>query len=172
MNMRNEIPNTNKVASNISIYPNPPAYYTKFIDGNDKMNPPRMDYINKIESFGSFGFEYKINDYNFYSIELDYIMKIHDRQYIEQKRIPNVEIFNKSIEEIRNTISKMTIEEQIGMIKAEVQFLNFIYTDLTKKLNFNIKECEVNNKLMKFSLQKIYYVISIIKQKQVKLIFF
>ena len=171
MNIRNEIPNPNQLSSNISVYPNPPSHYKRFGDSIQAMNPPDLSIFSKINTFGCLGFEYKINNYNFYSIDLDPNIKINDLKFVQDKQIPNVDLFNENTETIKNKISKMTIIEQVNVIKEEVKFLNRIFADLTKKLNFNFRDCEINNKLMKFSFQKIYFVISIIKKKQVKYIF-
>ena len=167
MNIRNEIPNLNQLSSNISVYPNPPSYYKRFADSPQAMTPPSLNIFSKINTFGCLGFEYKINNYNFYTVDLDPNIKINDDKFVKDKQIPNVCLFNENIEVIKNKISQMTIIEQVEIIKEEVKFLNRIYADLTKKLNFNFRDCEVDNKLMKFAFQKIYFVISIIKRKQV-----
>ena len=109
----------------------------------------------------------KMIDHILCEIDLDPNIKINDDKFVKDKQIPNVGLFNENIEVIKNKISQMTIIEQVEIIKEEVKFLNRIYADLTKKLNFNFRDCEVDNKLMKFAFQKIYFVISIIKRKQV-----
>jgi len=167
MNIRNEIPNLNQISTNITVYPNPPFHYKRFSESSQAMRPPSLNIFTKVDSFGCLGSEYKINDRNFYTIELDSNIKIHDENFVRAKQIPNVNLFNENVESITNKITNMTIIEQVDIIKEEVKFLNRIYVELTKKLNFNFRECEINNKLMKFAFQKIYFVISIIKKKQV-----
>ena len=167
MNIKNEIQNPNQISNNISVYPNPPSYYTKFENSSQAMKAPDFGIFSKISNFASLGIEYKINEYNFYNIELDPSLKLIDPKFIQEKQIPNINLFNENYEVIKNKISAMSITEQINIIKSEIFFLQKIYMDLTAKLNFNIKECEINNKLMKFAFQKIYFVISIIKKKQV-----
>ncbi len=168
MNIRNDIPNINN-QSNISVYPNPPSHYKRFSESVQAMNPPNLNIFSKINTFGCLGFEFKVNNYNFYTIELDQSIRINDERFVKDKQIPNVALFNESIETIKNKISQMTIIEQTDIIKEEVKFLNRIYIDITKKFNFNFRDCEIDNKLMKFAFQKIYFVISIIKRKQVNI---
>ncbi len=167
MNIRNEIPNLSQLSSNISVYPNPPSYYKRFADSPQAMTPPNLNIFTKINTFGCLGSEYKINNYNFYTIDLDPSIRINDEKFVKDKQIPNVALFNESSEAVKNKISQMTIIEQVDIIKDEVKFLNRIYSDLTKKLNFNFRDSEIDNKLMKFAFQKIYFVVSIIKRKQV-----
>ena len=167
MNIRNEIPNLNQLSNNISVYPNPPSFYKRFAESSQAMTPPNLNIFSKINTFGCLGFEFKINTYNFYTIDLDPSIKINDEKFVKDKQIPNVSLFNEDIETIKNKISQMTIIEQVDIIKEEVKFLNRVFADLTKKLNFNFRDCEIDNKLKKFAFQKIYFVISIIKKKQV-----
>lgn len=167
MNIKHEELNSNQLKSELSVFPNPPNHYKDFINGPNSLNPPDIQIISKITNFTTFGTEYKINQYNFHTFDFGCDTSILDKKLIKDKSIQNVELFNNKIEDIKEKISQMNIVEQINIIKAEVKFLNNIFVDLSKKFRFDIVNSETDNKLMKFSFQKIYFVISILKRKQV-----
>jgi hypothetical protein len=152
--------------NNISLFPNPPKYYKKFIR-EDEMSPPDLNFINKVSSFMSFGREYKIKERNLTYNQVDSnIIKHFDQNLIQKMKIPNSNIFNDG-----NFIPDLLSVENLNVdifdaIDEEVKFLRKTYKELIYKITV-LEDFEFFSCLIKFSFQKIYFFISLLKKKKI-----
>lgn len=142
--------------NNISIFPNPPKHYKSFQNSDTALAPPDINMLGKVSSFMTFGKEYKIREVNFnkHLIETNF-MQFYDINKIKERNIPNQNITdNKDIDIFR-------------AFEEELKFLKKTYLSLLSNIRNNIEECEFDNCLIKYTFQKIYYLISLLKRKQV-----
>lgn len=157
--------------NNINVYPNPPKHYKNFANENS-LQPPDLNFLNKIDSFMCFGKEYKTREIlNFKnSVELNFV-KFYDKKVVESKNIPNQNIFNlfpDNLTEINfDTIIENSHVNILECLNLELNFLRKSYIELLNQIKENIEDSELSNCLIKFSFQKIYYLISVLKRKQI-----
>ena len=158
------------VTTSISLFPNPPKHYKNF-SKEDSMSPPDLNALNKVNSFMSFGVEYKLKDYNtsFNPVEPGFL-KLYDKKIIEGKNIPNKAIF----QDPNTNLATLTIDNLnvniFDAINHEILFLNKTYKNLLNQITI-IEDFELDSCLIKFSFQKIYFLISLLKKKKVIFIF-
>jgi hypothetical protein len=91
----------------------------------------------------------------------------YDQKIIEKLDIPNRNIF----QEINISTTKLNFDNLafnvFDAIELEVNFIKKTYINLLYQIRENIDESELNSWLIKFSFQKIYYFISLLKKKKV-----
>ena len=116
-----------------SKYPLPPTYYKDFEEPNSK-NPPDLNIISKMNSFKSFGVEYKTKNINIFLNPVD-VSKIK-KEEIKKYSLENMEYFQNLNDSNGNYIG-------YNFIKSET-------------INFNpIKELEnERNKLIENQLKE------------------
>ena len=155
--------------TNSSLFPNPPKHY-KYFTKEDAMQYPDLNYLSKMGSFMSFAKEYKTKEINSFSNSVESgFLKYFDPKLIESKNIPNKFIFqdnNFSINQLNVDNLNVNI---LDALESEINFVKKTYIELLSQINDNIDDCELSNCLIKFSFQKIYFFISLLKRKQVNI---
>jgi hypothetical protein len=156
--------------TNLSLFPNPPKHY-KLFTKEDSLPYPDLNFLNKMNSFMSFGKEYKTKEINYFSNTIDSgFLRHYDPVLLESKNIPNSFIFQNTNFPIYSLNVDNLNVNIIEAIESEIKFIRKTYLELLNQINENIDECELSNCLIKFSFQKIYFFISLLKRKQVKYI--
>jgi hypothetical protein len=142
--------------NNISVFPNPPNHYKHFQNSDTALPPPDINMLSRVNSFMTFGKEYKLRELNFHKqlIETNF-MDFYDKAKLADRNIPNLDITQKKDIDIFSTLEE------------EIQFLKKTYLSLLKNIRQNIEECEFENCLIKYTFQKIYHLIALLKRKQV-----
>jgi hypothetical protein len=155
-------------AASMNLFPNPPKHY-KLFNKEDALPYPDLNSLNKINSFMSFGKEYKTKEINSFSNPVDTaFMKHFDKKLLDSKNIPNKNIFQNETEINNSNINLDSLNINVfDAIELEVSFIRKTYAELLANINDNLDECELSNCLIKFSYQKIYFFISLLKKKQV-----
>lgn len=153
--------------SNLSLFPNPPKHYKSFTK-EDALPYPDLTYLNKMNSFMTFGKEYKTKEINSFSNNVDTSFLRHfDPKLIESKKIPNSFIFQDN----NFTLNSLNVDNLnvniMEAIESEINFIRKTYNLLLTEINDNPDDCELSNCLIKFSFQKIYFFIALLKRKQV-----
>lgn len=146
------------------VYPEPPKYY-KMFNNTDTFSPPDLSSISKFENFSLFGIEYTNIKYS-NPIESELLGKI-DPQTLEQLKIPNQILFNNpklDFEKVRLDSLNFNVIDAIG---EEISFTRRIYFELVKEMKTNLEKAEMYSNLIKFTFQKIYFLISLLKRKKV-----
>jgi hypothetical protein len=152
--------------TNISLFPNPPKHYKNFIR-EDVMSPPDINFLNKVSSFMSFGKEYKTNERNMTNAEVDTnFLRQFDQSIIESKNIPNRNIFQDPNVILANLIVENLNIDIFDAIDDEVKFIKKTYKELLGQITI-LENFELNSILIKFSFQKIYFFISLLKKKKI-----
>jgi hypothetical protein len=142
--------------NNISVFPNPPKHYKCFQNSDTALPPPDINMLNKVNSFMTFGKEYKLREINFHTQTIDTnFMQFYDKSKLDHRNIPNVNILENK--ELNIFIA----------LEEEIEFLKRTYLSLLSHIRQNIEECEFDNCLIKYTFQKIYYLIALLKRKQV-----
>jgi hypothetical protein len=149
---------------NINLFPNPPSYFKSFVTVNF-MLPPDINCLNKINSFMSFGVDYKMKELNTFSYSVESLFLNHyDENLVKSKNIPNQNIF------LNNTLNTLNMDNLniniFDAIKEEITFIRSQYNEVIEKLII-VEEFELSSCLIKFSFQKIYFFISLLKNKKV-----
>jgi hypothetical protein len=146
--------------SNMIIYPNPPQHYKDF-EYSDSAKPiPDINLLNKINTFMTFGKEYQIKEINFNKTQVDSnFLKFFDERIIATKGIPNQNLFNNL-----NNIDSFDIFEAF---QNELKFIRKTYIELLGEIREKIEDTDLSNCLLKYSFQKIFYLISVLRKKQV-----
>jgi hypothetical protein len=162
--------NVNLGANNISLYPNPPKHYKQFTSPNF-LPVPDLTMLNKIGNFMSFGKIYKTDKVNYFRNPVDFnFLKFYKKEKIKGRNIPNSHIFEDNLEAINmDEMFEESIIKGVNIfeaIESELQFIKTTYNQLLLNIKENIEECELDNCLIKYSFQKIYYFISLLKKKQ------
>jgi hypothetical protein len=155
--------------TNINLFPNPPKHY-KLFEREDSLIPPDLNALNKLNSFMSFGVEYKMKEVNFSTTPVESnFLRAYDPKLIDSKNIPNRNLFEG--ENVTNqTLSQLNIDNLnvsvFDMIESEVKFVKKTYEEMLDQIS-NIQDFELNSCLIKYSYQKIYFLISLLKKKKV-----
>lgn len=156
--------------TNINLFPNPPKHY-KLFDREDSLIPPDLNALNKLNSFMSFGVEYKMKEVNFSSTPVESnFLKAYDNKLIESKNIPNRNLFEGE-HSTHEYLSQLNLDKLnlsiFDLIETEVKFVRKTYEDMLDQIT-NIQDFELNSCLIKYSFQKIYFFISLLKKKKVR----
>jgi hypothetical protein len=149
-----------KETSSLSVYPNPPQHYKDFEYSDTSKPIPDINLLSRVSSFMTFGKEYQLKELNFPKIQLDSnFLRFFDVSVIEAKNIPNQELFN----------DLTTIEgcDLLEAIQAEMKFIKRTYCELLRQTREKIEDTDLGNCLLKYSFQKVFYLISVLWQKQV-----
>ena len=150
----------------ISLFPNPPSHYKNFTRENSMM-PPDINNIEKFESFMSFGVEYKLGQVNTITNPIDTaFLNCFDPKIIDKKKIPNQSIFQNPDINIANLTVDNLKTNIFQAIKKEINFLKKTYLNFLNQITIN-EDFELDSCLIKFSFQKIYFFISLLKKKKV-----
>ena len=152
-------------------FPPPPTYYKKFTSPS-AMFPPNYSFISKLNSYRTFGTEYKIKDVNnfFNPVEIQMLQRL-PKEKVDEITISNLRFFqivNASIQD--PTQNYIKINQNFNLIKeleAEIKFLKERYKKLINNFSKSIPDCEFESCLIKLSFQKIFFYLSMLKKKKI-----
>lgn len=152
-------------------FPPPPTYYKQF-SSPSAMSPPNYNFISKLNSFRTFGTEYKIKDVNnfFNPVEIQMLQRL-PKEKVDEITISNLKFFqivNASIQD--PTQNYIKINPNFNLIKeleTEIQFLKDRYKKLLSNFGKNFPNCEFESCLIKLSFQKIFFYLSMLKKKKI-----
>ncbi len=153
-----------------SKYPLPPTYYKDFEEPNSK-NPPDLNIISKMNSFKSFGVEYKTKNINIFLNPVD-VSKIK-KEEIKKYSLENMEYFQNLNDSNGNYIGYNFIKSEtinfnpIKELENEINFIKKRYKILLDNLCNNIDGAEIDVKLIRLSFQKVFFYLQILKKKQI-----
>ncbi len=149
-----------------SLYPNPPIHYKKFTSENE-LSPPDINFLSKVSSLMCFGREYKKNERgaSLNEVKTDFF-KFFDQFKIDSKNIPNKGIFQDPNININELLVENLNIDVFDAIQKEVNFIKRIYKEMLKQIS-NCEDFELNSCLIKFSFQKIYFFISMLRKKKI-----
>ncbi len=152
--------------ADLSLYPDPPKHYKQFIR-EDSMSYPDLNFLSRMETFMTFGKEYKTKEINTNVNTVDTeFLKHFDSKLLEYKNIPNKFFTEPNFTSNTKNVENLTINI-FDAIQSEVNFIKKTYLDLLDQTSVNIDECDLSNCLIKFAFQKIYFFISLLKKKQI-----
>lgn len=153
--------------NNIGLYPTPPRYFKSFTRP-DSFMPPDLSIIGKFGSFTTFGKEYSLKKISKYDIAIESdFLNYFDRDLIESYNIPNQNLFNNpKIDFNKITLDSLNLNV-MDVIQDEISFIKRMYIELLQQIRENIDKCELISLLIKYSFQKVYFLISLVKRKKV-----
>lgn len=155
--------------TDISLFPAPPKFYTNFVK-EDSMAPPDLTFVEKMSSFMTFGKEYKTNEKNAFTSPIDFnLIRQYEGQagnLLKNKPIPNGNIFQPGMTNLDSLLVENLNVDIFDAIEKEIKFLKTTYKELLDQIT-KLENFEMNSCLIKFSLQKIYFFISLLKKKKI-----
>jgi hypothetical protein len=142
----------------IKLFPNPPKHYTLF-SSEEALLPPDLSNLNKINSFMTFGAEYKMKELNFPTLTVESeFLKFYDPEIINKKQVPN--------RQLDFSVPPMENFNLFEAISQELKFIKKSYKEILDNLT-TLEDFELNSCLIKYSFQKIYFFLSHLKKKKV-----
>ena len=127
-------------------FPPPPTYYKQF-SSPSAMSPPNYNFISKLNSFRTFGTEYKIKDVNnfFNPVEIQVLQRL-PKEKVDEITISNLKFFqivNASIQDQTQHYIKINLNfNLIKELETEIQFLKDRYKKLLSNFGKNFPNCE------------------------------
>lgn len=152
--------------TNISLFPTPPKHYKQFTK-EDSLPPPDLNLLTKVTSFMTFGKEYKTNERNTSSPPVDTsFMRYFDQKLIQSKNVPNKNIFQDPNIKLDNLVIESLNIDIFDAIEEEIKFMKRIYKEMLSQIT-QMEDFELSSCLIKFSFQKVYFFISLLKKKKI-----
>ena len=153
-----------------SKFPFPPTYYKDF-ETPKSMNPPDLNIISKMNTFKTFGVEYKTKHINIFlnPVEIDKFKEEDIKKY----KLKNMDYFQSLNDSNVNFMGYNSIKSSsinfnpMFFLESETIFLKERYKILLDNLCNNIENAEMDVNLIKLGFQKIFFYLQILKKKHI-----
>ena len=153
-----------------SKFPFPPTYYRDF-ETPESMKPPDSKIISKMNTFKTFGVEYKTKHINIFLNPVE-INKFREED-IKKYHLKNMDYFQNLYDSNVNFMGYNSIKSNsinfnpMYFLESEIIFLKDRYKILLDNLCNNIENAEMDVNLIKLSFQKIFFYLQILKKKHI-----
>ena len=153
-----------------SKFPFPPTYYKEF-ETPQSMKPPDLNIISKMNTFKTFGVEYKTKHINIFlnPVEIDKFKEEDIKKY----KLKNMDYFQSLNDSNVNFMGYNSIKSSsinfnpMKFLENEIDFIKERYKILLDNLCNNIENAEMDVNLIKLGFQKIFFYLQILKKKHI-----
>ena len=153
-----------------SKFPFPPTYYKEF-ETPESLKPPDLNIISKMNTFKTFGVEYKTKHINIFlnPVEIDKFTEEDIKKY----KLKNMDYFQSLNDSNVNFMGYNSIKSSsinfnpMKFLENEIDFIKERYKILLDNLCNNIENAEMDVNLIKLGFQKIFFYLQILKKKHI-----